>query len=55
MNIETHTTDRRALAQQISELLGEPVMYAGAPSFAYRIGSTTLDRNGNLEVPDDVL
>ena len=26
MNIETHTTDRRVLAQQISELLGEPVM-----------------------------
>lgn len=55
MNIETHTTDRRALAQQISELLGEPVMYAGAPSFAYRVGNTAIDRNGNLEVPDDVL
>lgn len=55
MNIETHTTDRRALAQQISELLGVPVMYAGAPSFAYRVGNTAIDRNGNLEVPDDVL
>lgn len=54
MNIETHTTDRRALAQQISQLLGEPVMYAGAPSFAYRVGNTAIDRNGNLEVPDDV-
>lgn len=54
MNIETHTTDRRALARQISELLNEPVAYAGAPSFAYRVGNAiTIDRTGALEIIGD--
>lgn len=55
MTIETHTTDRKALAQRISELLSAPVAYAGAPSFAYRVGDVvTVDRAGNLEVIGDV-
>ena len=55
MTIETHTTDRKALAQRISELLNAPVAYAGAPSFAYRVGdAVTIDRDGNLEVTGDV-
>lgn len=55
MTIETHTTDRKALAQRISELLNTPVAYAGAPSFAYRVGdAVTVDRDGNLEVTGDV-
>ncbi len=55
MTIETHTTDRKALAKRISELLNAPVAYAGAPSFAYRVGdAVTVDRDGNLEVTGDV-
>lgn len=55
MTIETHTTDRKALAQRISELVNAPTTYAGAPSFAYRVGDTvTIDRDGNLEVTDHV-
>ncbi len=55
MIIETHTTDRKALAQRISELLNAPVAYTGAPSFAYRVGdAVTVDRDGNLEVTGDV-
>ena len=54
MTIQTNTTDRKALARQISELLDEPVAYAGAPSFAYRVGSTiTIDRTGTLEITGD--
>jgi len=55
MTIETHTTDRKALTQRISELLSAPVAYAGAPSFAYRVGDVVvIDRNGNLDVTDDM-
>lgn len=54
MTIQTNTTDRRALARQISELLDEPVVYAGAPSFAYRMGNAiTIDRAGTLEITGD--
>lgn len=44
MTIETHTADRKALAQRISELLNAPVAYVGAPSFAYEI-KTSLPRD----------
>jgi len=55
MTIETHTTDRKALAQRISELVNAPVAYAGAPSFAYRVGdAVAIDRDGNLEATGDV-
>lgn len=53
MTIQTNiTTNRKALANRISEeLLGAPVAYAGAPSFAYRVGAcVTIDREGNIEI-----
>lgn len=40
---------RKKLAMEIAAWLGEDVQYAGAPTFAYRIGRITVDRNGNLE------
>ena len=39
---------RKNLAAAISTWLDEDVKYAGAPTFAYRIGSFTLDKDGNL-------
>ena len=53
MTIQTNiTTNRKALANRISEeLLSAPVAYAGAPSFAYRVGAcVTIDREGNIEI-----
>ena len=52
MTIETHTTDRKALARQLSELLHEEVAYAGVPSCAYRIGAVTIDRGGAIHTDD---
>jgi hypothetical protein len=48
MTIETHVTDRKALARQIAELLHEEVAYAGVPSCAYKIGAVTIDRGGAI-------
>ena len=56
MTIRTNIrTDRKALANRISrELLGAPVVYAGAPSFAYQVGACiTIDREGNIEITDN--
>ena len=52
MTIETHTTDRKALARRISELLHEDVIYAGMPSCAYNIGLVTIDRSGAIHTDD---
>ena len=39
---------RKELAAEIAAWLGEDVQYAGAPTFAYRIGRFTVDRDGIL-------
>lgn len=56
MTIQTNiTAGRKALATQISErLLGAPVVYAGVPSCAYKVGTAvTIDRQGNIKVDGD--
>ena len=40
---------RKELAAEIAAWLGEDAQYAGAPTFAYRIGRITVDRDGNFE------
>lgn len=49
------TAGRKALAHRISEeLRGAPVVYAGVPSCAYRVGeAVTIDRQGNIEITSD--
>jgi len=54
MTIETHVTDRKALARQIAELLHEEVAYAGVPSCAYKIGAVTIDRGGAIHTDDSI-
>lgn len=56
MRIQTSgISDRKALARQISErLLDAPVAYAGAPTFAYKVGDVVIiDRDGNIEITND--
>ena len=43
---------RKPLANTISELAGYDVEYLGAPSFAYRIGDFTLDKEAVLSFSD---
>ena len=43
---------RKPMANTISELSGYDVEYLGAPSFAYRIGDFTLDKDGILSFSD---
>lgn len=48
MRIQTPKETRREMAQQISERLGIPARYSGAPSFAYVIGEIAVERDGSL-------
>lgn len=41
---------RKNLAQAIGTWLEEDVEYTGVPTFAYHIGSFTIDKDGNLSV-----
>jgi len=43
---------RKTFAGVIGEVLALPVVYAGAPSFAYTVGDYTIDRYGNLSYSD---
>ena len=43
---------RKPMANTISELAGYDVEYLGAPSFAYRIGDFTLDKEAVLSFSD---
>lgn len=41
-------TERRALVQAVSNILGEVAVYLKAPTFAYDIGFCSIDKNGVL-------
>lgn len=45
--------DRKALVKAVSDIVGEPSKYLGAPSFAYQIGDWyTITRDGTLEISE---
>lgn len=46
-------TGRKALVQAISDILGKPAVYQGAPTFAYTIDFYSVDKNGTLTYPED--
>lgn len=54
-NYHVTGTERKPLIQAISNLLGSPAVYQGAPTFAYAIGGYSLDRNGILHCPDNAV
>lgn len=45
-------SQRKAMAHKIAELTGEAVKYLGAPSFSYRIGFFTLNKDSVLSFDD---
>ncbi len=48
MTITTNTTDRKALVKAIAEELGTTATYLRAPTYGYRVGDFTVDRDGNI-------
>lgn len=41
-------SNRKPLVEAISQILGQPAVYQGAPGFSYMVGDYTVDRNGML-------
>lgn len=44
---------RKALVVDISEILGQEIVYKGAPTFAYSVSNYLIDKNGTLSCPGD--
>ncbi|GAB6174491.1 hypothetical protein JCM15765_39690 [Paradesulfitobacterium aromaticivorans] len=42
---------RKEMVSAICELVGEPLNYKGAPTFAYEVGDFSIDKNGTLSYP----
>ena len=52
IKINAQGAERRRLVQTISDWLGVPAKYCGAPSFNYELDYFTIDRNGGLSFDD---
>lgn len=53
MVITTNAENRKNLVKAIADHFGERAVYLGPPSFAYKIGSVTVDRDANIILEDD--
>ena len=49
----TFHTDRKAMVKAVSEALGTPSKYLGAPTMSCQIGSINIDRNGVLTTENE--
>lgn len=56
MTVKTNATGakRKELVNDISEWLSVAPTYCGAPTFAYKIGGITIDKNGTIDLPTDL-
>lgn len=55
MTLQTNPTDRREMVQAIAERLGSPAVYLRTPTYAYRIGNLTVERDGSIASDDGAL
>lgn len=52
IKINAQGAERKRLVQTISEWLGIPAKYCGAPTFNFQVDYFTVDRNGSLSFDD---
>ncbi len=45
-------SERKSLVGSISTILGTPINYLGAPTFAYEVGAYHIDKNGTVSFDD---
>ena len=54
MKFQTTAPDRKTLVKALAGHMREEAVYCGPPSFAYTIGEVTVDREGEVILPDDL-
>ena len=55
MTISTHPEDRREMVRVLSERLQTPAIYLRTPTYAFRIGKLTVNRDGSIDSEDEAL
>lgn len=55
MTLNTHPEDRREMVRAISEQLQTPAIYMRTPTYAFQIGSVTVNRDGSVSCEDEAL
>ena len=48
MILNTHPADRKEMAHAISAVLGVPAVYMRAPSFAFQVGTVTVNSDNSI-------
>ena len=55
MTIATQCEDRREMVRKLSEFLSQPAIYLRAPTYAFRIGGITVNRDTSVSGEPDQL
>ena len=55
MVITTNAENRKELVKALADHFGERAVYAGPPSFAYTVGSITVDREAKVIFEDEAM
>ena len=55
MTLSTHPEDRREMVRALLERLQTPAIYLRTPTYAFRIGSLTVNRAGSITGEDEAL
>ena len=55
MTLSTHPEDRREMVRALSERLQTPAIYLRTPTYAFRIGKLTVNRDGSITGEDEAL
>ena len=55
MTLRTHPEDRREMVRALSERLQTPAVYMRTPTYAFQIGSLTVNRDGSIASEDEAL
>lgn len=51
LNYNVTGARRKEMVTAVCEIVGEPLNYKGAPTFAYEVGGFSIDKNGVLNYP----
>ena len=53
LTFEMNIGDRKKLIKKVEKMTGQESVYMNPPTYAYKIGDYTVDRDGNLSVEED--